>query len=297
MGFKEELLEFTQAKILFDEPMKKHSGYGLGGSAKYYIVTDNLYTIKEIISLCACNGEKLKIIGNGSNILVSDVGFNGVILNTSGLKDIEFLQDKIRVSSGVQLSKLIRFSMEKGLSGLEPLTGIPATVGGAIVMNAGAFGHTISDYLVSVEVLTDGKIVVYNKEDCGFRYRKSNFYNKNQFVISATFQLEKGDKSLIQSNIENYKELRKNMHPTGRSCGSVFKNPKTTYAGALIECAGLKGFSVGGATVSNKHANFIVVDDNAKAQDVYSLIQSIKNTIKNVYRIELNEEIEFIGDF
>jgi len=297
MSFKEELLSFTHAKILFDEPMSKHTGYGIGGKAKFYAKADSLYSLSEIINLAKRYKIKHKIIGNGTNILVSDLGFNGIIIDCKRINDIFLKKDSVRAMSGASLEKLVKFALDHKLTGLESMSGIPATVGGAIVMNAGAFGHNISDRLNSVEVLKDGKIVKYDKSECAFGYRTSRFLGKKEVIVSATFSLTEAEREIIIASVETYKELRRAMHPTGRSCGSVFRNPKNRSAGMLIECAGLKGYRVGGAKVSEKHANFILAEKGAKSSDVYALAQIVKNTVANVYRIELKEEIEYLGDF
>lgn len=297
MGFKEELSAFTHAKILFNEPMKKHTGYGVGGKASFYAEADSLFSVSELLNLANRYRVPYKVIGNGTNILVSDNGYDGLIINTRRLNDVFFKKDQVRAMAGASLEKLLKFGAEHKLTGLESLTGIPATVGGAVVMNAGAFGHTISDNLTSVEVLSNGKIVKYNKEECSFGYRSSRFQSKKDVVISAIFNLKEGEKELIYASMEMYRELRKSMHPNGKSCGSVFKNLTGNPAGMLIEGCGLKGYTVGGAKVSEKHANFIIAERGATASDVYKLTRIIKDTVKNNFKLDLKEEIEFIGEF
>ncbi len=297
MGFKDELVDCTHAKILLNQPMKKHTGYGVGGNALYFTKVDTLYTLNEIILLCNRYKVDYKVIGNGSNILVSDKGYNGVIINTSKLSDVFFKKDLVRAMSGATLQKLIKFCSGNNLSGLEALSGIPATVGGAIVMNAGAFGKNISDRLVSVETLYNGKIEKYYKDECKFGYRTSRFLGKKEVVISATFKLFPAEKELIVAGIEAYRDLRKSVQPTGKSCGSVFKNPVGYRAGRLIDSLGLKGTSVGGARISNEHANFILTDGKATALDVKNLIDYIKKKVLDAFNIELKEEIEYVGEF
>lgn len=297
MCFKCALEQFTNAKIYFNLPMKNRTSFGVGGCAKYYAEIDSLYSLNQIIALAKEYKIKYKVIGNGTNLLVSDLGFDGLIIDLKKLNEIFFKQKDVRVMAGAKLESLIKFCMENSLTGLEVLSGIPATVGGAIVMNAGAFGHNISDCLLTVETLKDGKIKVYDKSDCKFSYRSSRFLNKNEVVVSATFAFLEGEKEIIKSRSKNYIELRQSIQPKGRTCGSVFKNPKPFTAGCLIDKAGLKGYAVGGATVSKDHANFILTSSKAKAKDVYLLIEKIKSTVNEVFNIQLKEEVEKIGEF
>ncbi|MBE7086944.1 MAG: UDP-N-acetylmuramate dehydrogenase [Clostridiales bacterium] len=286
--------EFTDAKIFEDEPMNRHTSLGVGGCARYFIKISSLYSLNSIISKCKSRHVKYKIIGFGTNLLVSDGGYDGVIICTTGLSDIFLTPYGIKVMAGAPLNKLIAYCTENSYTGLECLAGIPATVGGALVMNAGAFGVEFSDHVVTVETIKDGKLCKYNKFDCGFSYRKSRFKGKGEAVVSVVLDLEKGIG--VSQKVKSVLELRTKLQPSGKSCGSVFKNPKGVTAGQLIDGLNLKGFSVGGATVSNKHANFII-NASAKASDVYTLIQEIKQRVKTAYGINLIEEVEYIGDF
>ena len=297
MCFKSTLEHLTNAKIHFDMPMRKHTSLGVGGSARYYAEIDSLYSLNQLICLANEHKVNYKVIGNGTNILVSDLGFDGLIIDIKRLNDIFFKQNDVRAMAGAKLDKLIKFMHSNGLTGLEELSGIPATVGGAIVMNAGAFKHNISDHLVSVETLSDGKIKFYNKKDCKFSYRTSRFLDGKEVVISAVFSLPSGDRESVSQKIKSYIDLRHKMHPVGRSCGSVFKNPKPFVAGELIDKLGLKGYSVGGASVSLVHANFITTQANAKAKDVRLLIEQIKQKDKQAFNVQLTEEVEYLGEF
>lgn len=295
--FKKALFEITNAKIYLNESMRRHTGYGVGGGARYYAEVDSLYSLNCIINLAKEHRIKHKVIGNGTNVLISDLGFNGIVIDIKNLNDIFFKREQVKVMAGAKVEKLIKFALDNKLSGLEALSGIPATLGGAIVMNAGAFGHNISDYITTVETLYDGKIKVYDKNECKFGYRTSRFLGKKEVVISATFLLEQKERDAISDSIKSYLNLRHSIQPSGRSCGSVFRNPKPFSAGALIEKAGLKGYKVGGATVSNKHANFIITSSKATAKDVYVLINTIKEKVKDAFNIELFEEVECVGEF
>ncbi len=297
MCFKKALLEYTNAKITFDEPMKKHTGYGVGGCARYYASVNTLYSLNLLINLANQHRVKYKVIGNGTNILVSDLGFDGIIIDTKGLNDVFLKRENVKAMAGASLEKLSRFCLEHRFGGLEALSGIPASIGGAVVMNAGAFGHNISDHIITVETLYNGKIKTYDKNECKFGYRKSRFIGKKEIVVSATFNFPNVEKELILSGIKSYTEIRKSIQPQGRSCGSVFTNPKPLSAGALIEKAGLKGYAIGGARVSEKHANFILTSAKARAKDVYLLIQEIKQKVKDAFGVKLIEEVECVGEF
>ena len=295
--FKKALFEITNAKIYLDESMRRHTGYGVGGCARYYAEVDSLYSLNCIVNLAKEHRIKYKVIGNGTNILVSDLGYNGIIIDIKNLNDIFFKREQVKVMAGAKVEKLIKFALDNKLSGLEALSGIPATVGGAIVMNAGAFGHNISDYITTVETLNDGKIKVYDKNECKFGYRSSRFLGKKEVVISATFMLDNKEREVISDSIKSYLNLRRSIQPSGRSCGSVFRNPKPFSAGALIEKAGLKGYKVGGAIISEKHANFIITSNKATAKDVYILINTIKEKVKDAFGVELTTEVECVGEF
>lgn len=295
--FKNTLIESTNAKILFDEPMRKHTGYGVGGCARYYAQIDTLYSLNNLISLAKQHNVKYKVIGCGTNLLVSDLGYDGIIIDTKRLSDVFFKREHVKAMAGAKLEKLLQFAFENKLTGLEAFAGIPASVGGAIVMNAGAFGHNISEYIETVETLCDGKIKLYQKNECKFGYRTSRFLKNKEIIVSATFDLKIGDREKIGDSIKSYKDLRRLVQPSGRSCGSVFKNPKPYSAGALIENAGLKGKRIGGALVSEKHANFIITSSKARAKDVYELIMQIKQKVKDAFGVELVEEVECVGEF
>lgn len=297
MGFKEELINFPHAQVSFEQPMKKHTALCVGGNALYYARVDNLFALKLLVELAKSYKVPFKVIGNGTNLLVSDSGYNGLIINLSGLNDVFFKRDNVRAMAGASIEKLIKFALSHRLAGLEALSGIPATVGGAVVMNAGAFGHNISDLIVSVETLSQGKLKIYDKDQCKFAYRTSRFVSGRDIIVSATFDLKEDSRETILAAVKNFSELRKKSQPIGRSCGSVFKNPKKASAGELIDLAGLKGYRIGGACVSNVHANFIITETGATASDVYALINYLKDKIKRQFNVELVNEVELVGEF
>jgi len=198
---------------------------------------------------------------------------------------------------GTQLSSLIKFATGSGFTGMEGLYGIPATVGGAICQNAGAFGYTVSDYIEEVTALVGGEIKRYLKSDCKFKYRSSLFSDSEAFIISARFKFPKRKKVVARKEYYEFLYRRERTQPKGKSCGSVFKNPKGDFAARLIEGAGLKGFKIGGASVSDMHANFILTERGASAKDVYSVISEIKKRVYDKYGVTLTEEVEYLGVF
>ncbi len=296
MGVKSELDTLYNTNILFDEPLSKHTYYKLGGNARIFAYPKTFKDLSELIFIAQNWGLKYFIIGNGSNVLASDSGFDGVCICTKFLDGINIENDKIRCCAGVVLSNLLSVLKDNCLSGLENLAGIPATVGGAVFMNAGANGGEISDKIISVQTLKDGRLKKYRQNECEFSYRNSIFQKNGEIILSVDFALEKRDYDECFNKLKESKRNRINM-PTRNNCGCVFRNPLNAYAGELIERAGLKGYSIGGATVSKEHANFILTNINAKSMDVYNLINYVKNSVKDKFNVDLLEEVRFLGDF
>lgn len=293
------LIEFYTIKdeIELNKDVSSMFSYKTGGKAFSFIDVISVKQLRDIIDYCDQTSMPYKIIGNGTNILLSDRGFNGLVIRLKKLNSIKLVDDKVKVMAGADLFSLIDFCIENSFSGVESLAGIPATIGGAITMNVSAFDKNISDYLLFVEILKDGKICKIDKQDCLFSYRKSRFLINRENIISATFKFPFLSKKNIINNRDKILLLRRQKQPSGRSCGSIFKNPPNLYAGKLIEDAHLKGFNIGGAYVSDKHANFIIAKDKCTSSDIYNLINYIKKTIYKKYNILLQEEIEFLGEF
>lgn len=296
MGFTDTLDLFTE-EITYDEPMKKHTAFGVGGPARYFSAVRSLYTLNSLICSAREHGIPYRVLGNGTNVLVSDKGYDGLIITTQKLKDIFISSGEVKAMAGATLGELMRFCLRHRMTGLEAVASIPATVGGAVVMNAGAFGYNVSDYITSVETVADGKLKKYYKQDCKFSYRKSRFCSCRETVTAVNFDFLSGEREIIEASARSYAEIRKKSQPVGRTCGSVFKNPPKDFAGRLIEQAGLKGFSIGGAVVSEKHANFILNEKSAQASDIYNLIRYIKHKVKDTFDISLKEEVEYVGEF
>jgi UDP-N-acetylmuramate dehydrogenase len=295
---KKEILDTTNATISVDEPMKKHTTYGIGGPAELFVLPSDKNDLISIVQLSKKYKQTVTIIGSGSNLLISDNGIKGVVISIKHcLRAINVDIDKIYVECGTMLGKIVKESMKHDLKGLENLIGVPGTLGGALMMNAGAWGGEISENLESVELLNDkNEIEILSKSDIDFSYRSSSFGN-DIILLSAIFKLKKSDKKIIQDNFDLAKLGRKNTQPLNyRSAGSVFKNPSSKHsAGMLIDQSGLKGFSIGDAKISNKHANFFVNTGDAKADDMISLIKQAKGAVKDQFNIQLDLEVRLLG--
>ena len=314
----EQLEQYLDKKIQTDEPLSKHTTFKIGGPAKYFFIAQNNEDLVRAITFA----KKLKIpfyiLGNGSNVLVSDQGFNGlVILNKAN--DIVFGKDnKVVADAGVMLSDLIQKTIDNGLTGLEWGIGIPGTVGGCVRGNAGAYGGQMADNLIGVEVMKGSKQFVLKNEQCKFGYRDTIFKHNNDLIISAEFQLAKGDKKQSLAKIKDILKTRNEKLPEYPSAGSVFKNVmvnaenqsfvekinnlpaeylerKKIPAAWLIESLDLKGYKIGGAQISDKHANFIVNIGQATANEVLQLISYIKMKVRDKFGLQLMEEIEYVG--
>ena len=300
MGFRNQLFSLFGITILENYSMSLKTGYPVGGPADYFVTVYSVKALKDVVELCVEKGVSYKILGNGTNVVFSDKGYKGVVISVKGLNTISHNNGIITAMCGVSLCDLVLFSAEYNLYGAETLIGIPATVGGAVVMNAGAFGKSISQFVSGVTTIKDGKLKYYHNHDCNFEYRQSVFLGNNEPIVSVDFIFEKQTLPTtyqIEDIIERCKQRRMSNQPTGRSCGCIFKNPQGDYAGRIIESANLKGQSVGLATVSQKHANFIIVQKGATAQQIYQLVQLIKQRVKNEFGISLVEEVEFVGEF
>ena len=285
-------------KIIKNEPMKNHTSFKIGGAADEFCAAKSVDEIKELISYAKKKDIPYFVIGNGSNILVSDKGIRGLVIKIAAdFSDYEISGTVIKAKSGALLSTLAKAAQKSGLSGMEFASGIPGTLGGAIYMNAGAYGGQISDLVRRVTYLENGEIKKIG-EGFGFGYRKSIFADLGVVILEAELELEKGDLEEIRLKMEDYKNRRTEKQPLSLpSAGSVFKRPEGSFAGKLIEDAGLKGFRIGGAEVSEKHAGFIVNTGGATASDVLSLIRYIQKTVKERFSVELETEVKIVGEF
>ena len=284
--------------VLKNELLKNHTTFGVGGPAKIMVYPKSIQDLIKIIEYSNKSNLKIYFIGSGSNILASDKGFKGIIITLKkALNKIDFFDNEIYVQAGAMLGTMVKKSISKGYSGLESLIGVPGTVGGALIMNAGAHGSEISELLITARTINDfGKIKTYKKDDLIFSYRNSSI-PIDEILIDAKFKIIKGHKKNILIKKEEVSMLRKNTQPLRfRSAGSIFKNPSTKIAaGYLIDKVGLKGLRIGDAEISKKHANFIINHGNAKSKDILSLIEIMKNKVKEKYKINLELEIKILG--
>ena len=284
--------------ILINERMSNHTSYGIGGSVLAYIRPNNKNDLIKIIKMMNEKNHKTYYLGSGSNLLVNDKDINAFVITTArAIKDLKITNNIIHADSGVMLGKLVKESMKHKLTGLESLAGVPGTLGGALKMNAGAWGSEISNYLTSVEIVDiNGSVKTLKPIDLNFGYRSSSF-SSEYFILSAQFKLKSSSKENIKIKKAKASDGRKKTQPLKyRSAGSVFKNPRSNLAaGFLIEKAGLKGTKYGDAEISTHHANFFINHGNAKASDVAFLIRLSRKTVYEKYGIMLDLELRTIG--
>lgn len=297
--FVSTLIELNVGKIKENEPLKKHTTWKIGGPAKIFIEPTSIEGLQQIFITIKKHNIPWFVIGKGSNLLVSDNGIDGAVIKLGeNLAHIHQDGELIRVGAGYSLIKLATIISKQGLSGLEFAGGIPGTIGGAVYMNAGAHGSDISKILTRAHILMpDGTLKWYSNDEMEYSYRTSILQKNGGICVEAEFKLSEGDKASIIKEMQDNKEYRRHSQPWDYPCcGSVFRNPLPHYAGQLIEEAGLKGYTIGGAQISEKHANFIVNRGNATAQNVLDLIKYVQQSIKEKYGIELKTEVELVGE-
>lgn len=287
-------------RFLREEPMKKHITFRVGGPAACFLTPSTKEQIREILHICQEEKTPYFILGNGSNLLVSDQGFDGVVLQVyKNMNQVTVEGEHLRVQAGALLSATARKALEAGLTGMEFAAGIPGTMGGAAVMNAGAYGGEMKDILESVTVLTpEGEQKELNNEELQLGYRTSVVKEKGYIVLEAVLSLKKGDPEAIKSRMDELKEQRVTKQPLEYpSAGSTFKRPEGYFAGKLIQDSGLKGFTVGGAQVSEKHSGFVINKGNATAADVMELIRQVTAKVKEDTGVTMEPEVKQIGEF
>jgi UDP-N-acetylmuramate dehydrogenase len=290
-----------EEKIIFDEPMKKHTSFKIGGTADEFIKATNEEELKEAIKYAKGKNLKITIIGNGSNLLVLDKGIRGLVIKID-IQKLEIGRKKkyaeITVGSGYKTMALGIKLMNEELSGFEELSGIPGTIGGAIFMNAGAYGKEIKDINISTKCMDyDGEIFELSNKEQEFEYRSSVFNKKDYIILETKLRLEYGKKEEIKKKMDEYLSSRKEKQPIEYpSAGSTFKRQEGIITAKLIDECGLKGFQIGGAKVSEKHAGFVINSDNATAKDVIDLIKYIKEKVNEKYGIKIKEEIRIVGE-
>ena len=291
-------------KLLFKELMNNHTTFKIGGPADVFVIPQSIEELSRLIIFLRKEYINYYILGNGSNVLVSDKGIRGCVVNIGEeISKIKRKGNRLEIEAGATMSQIGEFCLENGLTGFEQLSGIPGTIGGAVAMNAGAYNKEISDILVSIDAINeDGEINIFKKNELGFSYRKSSLVkgdmNNDYIVTSVYIALNEDEPKKIRERMEQYWNLRKEKQPLEYpSAGSTFKRPENGFASLLIKESGLQGTKVGDAIVSEKHAGFIVNLGNAKASDVYKLMKKIEDGVKVYYNVALEPEIKLWGKF
>lgn len=284
-------------KIKIQEPMSKHTTFKVGGNADIFIKINEIEELKYALKVIKEDNIPMYIIGNGSNILVKDNGIRGIVLSIE-LDNLEITENIVTLGAGVKLILLAHKCAKCGLTGLEFASGIPGTIGGAIRMNAGAYGDEISSKVIETKYMDlEGNIHTINNEEHEFSYRNSIFTKNKNIILQTKLKLEKGDEIEIRDKMEELKKARQEKQPLEYfSAGSTFKRGNDFITSKLIDEAGLKGYSIGDAEVSTKHAGFVINKGNAKAKDILGVIQYVKTKVKEKYGKDIELEIEIIGE-
>lgn len=295
----EALQKFVPGEnIYLQEPMAGHTTFRIGGPADCFLQIENEEQIKGVQRYLNMVEMPYFVLGNGSNLLVNDGGYRGIILQIGPkMSEIVVEGGRIVAKAGALLSQVARVAMEHGLTGLEFASGIPGTVGGGVMMNAGAYDGEMSQVVTQVRVISrDGETMELDRATMEFGYRTSTIRNNSFIVTEVTFELQKGDKDVIMAKMEELMARRKEKQPLEYpSAGSTFKRPEGHFAGKLITDAGMKGFQIGGARVSDKHCGFVINAGNATARDVRDVISEIQRRVKDKFRVDLEPEVVFLG--
>lgn len=296
VGLFNEFYDINDIKI--DEKLSEYVNFKVGGPADILLIPNSKEQVIKSIKICKENNIPFYLIGNGSNILVRDGGFRGVVLSLKNVKNIYVDGEKIEAECGVMLKEVSDKAIENSLTGFEFACGIPGTIGGAVFMNAGAYDGEISKVIESAEVIDENcNIIRLSREELDFEYRSSLVMKKGYTVLSAVFKLEKGQVKTIKELIEDLTNKRESKQPLEYpSAGSTFKRPTGYFAGKLIQDAGLKGYSIGGAAVSEKHSGFVINKGNATAKDITDLIKHIQDEVKKQFGVDLHPEVRIIGE-
>lgn len=291
--------------VRFDEPMRLHTTFRIGGPADLFIIPPDEKSLVDAVECCKQWKIPWMIIGNGSNLLVGDLGIRGVVFQIFQTMDqVSFEAANggdvvVRAGAGILLSRLSRLIAGEGLEGFEFASGIPGTFGGAVTMNAGAYGGEVGPLIDSVKVLTaEGQSLLLKKEELRMGYRTSVIQQEQMIVLEASMKLHRGDPELIHGRIDDFSARRREKQPLEYpSAGSTFKRPKGYFAGKLIQDAGLRGYRVGGAMVSEKHCGFVINTGDATARDVLELIRHVQKTVRESFNVDLEPEVRIVGEF
>lgn len=290
----------TKEQIMLEEPMSGHTTFRIGGPAKIFVTPEDRRELAAVLALCRKEGCPWTILGNGSNLLVSDSGFAGVVIQIGkGFDQIAIEGEQMAAGAGALLAQAARQACRAGLSGLEFATGIPGTIGGAVVMNAGAYGSEMKDILLSAQVLTeDGSQREVSAGELELGYRTSSILRNGWIVLGVRLRLQKGDPETIGQRVRELTAARKAKQPLEYpSAGSTFKRPEGFFAGKLIQDAGLKGFQIGGAQISEKHSGFVINRGGVTASDVMELCRQVSEKVKAQSGVELEMEVKTLGEF
>ena len=286
-------------EVRINEPMKRHTSFRAGGNAEWFCIPETAEELKAVLAACKKADMPWYVVGNGSNLLVSDDGFSGVIISTGKFDRLDVDGETVTAGAGVLLSKVAAAAWKAGLTGFEFAAGIPGSVGGAAVMYAGAYGSEMKNVLKNVTVLTaEGDVKKIPAEELELGYRTSCIPKNGWLVLEAEYVLVKGEPDAIKAVMDDLAARRRDKQPLEYpSAGSTFKRPEGYFAGKLIEDAGLKGFSVGGASVSEKHAGFVINKDGASASDIYSLCKKVERKVMETFGVSLEMEVKLLGKF
>lgn len=298
MNFYERLIAIVgEENVLSDEPMMNHVTFKVGGPARYYVIPQTMEALAEVIRMHKEEGKPYAILGKGSNLLVRDEGYEGTVIQIlSNLSAYHLEGPTLTAEAGVMLGKLANVLLEQELAGFEFASGIPGTLGGAVTMNAGAYGGEMKDVIKSVKVLDqEGNIKVLQADELELGYRSSIIAKKGLVVLEAVMEFTPGRKEEIEARMKDFNGRRREKQPLEYpSAGSTFKRPKGYFAGKLIQDAGLKGYSVGGAQVSEKHSGFVINTGDATCSDILQLIADVKDTVWDKFGVKLEEEVKIL---
>jgi len=287
-------------RLRLSEPMSRHTTFRVGGPADYYVEPEDVSQLSAVLHLCRSEGVPFYILGNGSNLLVGDGGYRGVMIALGdSWAGLSVEEDRIRAGAGASLAAVARLACRHGLTGLEFAAGIPGTVGGAMVMNAGAYGSEMAAVVAHARVLSpDGRVLALPVEELELGYRKSCIPREHYVVLEADFKLQKGQEPAIRQRMEELAVKRRTKQPLEYpSAGSTFKRPEGYFAGKLIQDAGLRGFTVGGAQVSEKHCGFVINRGGATAADILGLCRQVQKQVFEQFGVELELEVKTLGEF
>lgn len=289
---------YNEDNIKIDEKLSNYVNFKVGGPADILLIPDSKEQIKKSISICKEHNIPVYVIGNGSNILVRDGGFRGVVISLKGVNNITVNDERIEAECGAMLKDVSDKAMENSLTGFEFACGIPGTIGGSVFMNAGAYDGEIAHVIESAEVIDENcNVIKLTNEELDFGYRSSLVMKKGYTVLSAIFKLKKGQVKNIRDLVEDLTNKRESKQPLEYpSAGSTFKRPTGYFAGKLIQDAGLKGYSIGGAAVSEKHSGFVINKGNATAKDITDLIKHIQDEVKKQFGVDLHTEVRIVGE-